>query len=158
EEPTGAAVPEGWRPYTNAAGRFRLAVPKGWQATKNPDRDSVSLRGPGTPGTLIVEWTVPDIPWQDPVRHWIGLEREIRAKGEFRQYTRLGITPTDYLGVRAADWEFTRSREGQLIHVINRGFHTADGRPYAIYWETPQSRWEQDRHYFETFTKTFRPR
>ncbi|MFI7613013.1 protein kinase [Nonomuraea terrae] len=157
QEPSGAVVPEGWRPYANTAGRFRLAVPKGWRAKKNPARDSVSLQGPGTPGTLLVEWTVPDIPWQDPVRHWIGLEREIRAKGEFRQYTRLGITPTDYLGVRAADWEFTRLREGVLIHVINRGFHTPDGRPYAIYWETPQSRWKQDRHYFETFTKTFRP-
>ncbi|MGR6921514.1 serine/threonine-protein kinase [[Actinomadura] parvosata] len=154
---TAATVPEGWRSYRNAAGRFRIAMPEGWRAAKNPTRDSITIKGPGTPGMMIVEWTVPDIPWDDPVRHWLGLEKEIRAKGEFQQYERVGITPTGYLGLKAADWEFTRVRDGQTIHVINRGFHTDDGRPYALYWETTDSRWDADRHYFETFVKTFRP-
>ncbi|MFG2072746.1 serine/threonine-protein kinase [Nonomuraea maritima] len=154
---TVSGVPDGWRTYTNTAGRFRLALPDGWQAKKNPSRDSVNVSGPGTPGTLIVEWTVPDLPWDDPESHWVALEKEIQAKGQFQQYTRIGITPTDYLGVPAADWEFTRVRNGVLIHVVNRGFHTADGRPYAVYWETTDARWKQDRHYADTFLKTFRP-
>ncbi|AQZ70726.1 hypothetical protein BKM31_28055 [[Actinomadura] parvosata subsp. kistnae] len=154
---TAATVPDGWRSYRNAAGRFRIAMPERWRAEKNPTRDSISIKGPGSPGMMIVEWTVPDIPWDDPVRHWLGLEKEIRAKGEFQQYERVGITPTGYLGLKAADWEFTRVRDGQTIHVINRGFHTDDGRPYALYWETTDSRWDADRHYFETFVKTFRP-
>jgi hypothetical protein len=162
EEPTptltSRPVPAGWRSYTSAAGRFSIALPKQWRAAKNPRRDSISVSGPGTSGELIIEWTVPDIPWNDPVKHWIGLEKEIRAKGEFSRYTRLGITSTAYLGRTAADWEFTRERNGELIHVINRGFHTADGRPYALYWETPDALWDRDRHYFDTFAKTFRPR
>ncbi|MER6578949.1 protein kinase [Nonomuraea sp. NPDC001023] len=167
EEPTGEptgeptatapAVPAGWRPFTSAAGHFSMAIPKTWTAAKNPTRDSIRLSGPGTPGAMIVEWTVPDIPWKDPQQHWLGLEKEIKAKGEFDHYTRIGITPTEYLGLRASDWEFTQMRKGQLIHVINRGFHTAAGRPYALYWETLDSRWAADRHWFDTFVKTFRP-
>ncbi|MGW4410235.1 protein kinase domain-containing protein [Nonomuraea sp. NPDC004702] len=155
--PTAPAVPAGWRPLTSAAGHFSMAVPKTWTAAKNPTRDSIRLSGPGTPGAMIVEWTVPDIPWKDPQQHWLGLEKEIKAKGEFDHYTRIGITPTEYLGLRASDWEFTQMRKGQLIHVINRGFHTAAGRPYALYWETLDSRWAADRHWFDTFVKTFRP-
>ncbi|GAA2207100.1 hypothetical protein GCM10009850_025580 [Nonomuraea monospora] len=151
------AIPAGWRSYRSTTGRFQIAVPARWQPEKNPDRDSITFKGPGTTGTLIVEWTIPDIPWDDPERHWLGLEKEIQAKGEFQRYKRIGITPTAYLGVKAADWEFTRLRDGRTIHVINRGFHTEDGRPYALYWETPQSSWAGDRHYFTTFLKTFKP-
>ncbi|MEV4171422.1 protein kinase [Nonomuraea sp. NPDC049709] len=154
---TGRPVPAGWRAYRSAAGRFQIAMPEGWQARRTPGRDSISIKAPTGPGALIVEWTVPDIPWKDPVLHWIGLEKEIRAKGEFQGYKRVGITATDYLGRDAADWEFVRMRGGVLIHVVNRGFHTADGRPYALYWETTQARWQRDRHYFETFAKSFRP-
>jgi hypothetical protein len=115
------------------------------------------MTGPGASGTLIVEWTVPEVAWVDPVRQWASLEKELKAKGEFRGYRRIGITPVKYLGIEAADWEFTRVRGDELIHVINRGFRTADGRHFALYWETPDSRWARDRHYFETFAKTFEP-
>ncbi|SEG83758.1 Serine/threonine protein kinase [Nonomuraea solani] len=155
---TARPIPAGWRTYTNADGRFSIAVPERWQVKKTAGRDSVSMRGPGSPGTMLVEWTVPDIPWRDPVKHWEGLEREIEAKGEFERYTRIGIGSVRYLGQAAADWEFTRVREGVLIHVINRSFHTADGRPYALYWETTHDRWERDRRYVDTFIKTFRPK
>ncbi|MEV1179554.1 hypothetical protein, partial [Nonomuraea sp. NPDC049784] len=155
---TARPAPAGWRTFTSAAGRFSIAMPKQWQAKKNPTRDSISFKGPGTSGALIVEWTVPEFAWKDPARQWLALEKEIQAKGEFQRYARVGITSTKYLGLAAADWEFTRVRDGVLIHVINRGFRTADGRPYALYWETPDSRWAADRRYFETFAKTFRPR
>ncbi|MFK4038062.1 protein kinase [Nonomuraea wenchangensis] len=155
--PTTRPLPAGWRTLTNTSGGFTIGLPKGWRATKTPDRDSIRLTGPDTPGAMIVEWTVPDLPWQAPKAHWLGLEREIRAKGEFRDYTRIGITGVRYLGREAADWEFTRARSGSLIHVVNRGFHTADGRPFALYWETLDSRWARDRHYFDAFVRTFRP-
>ncbi|MFI7634658.1 serine/threonine-protein kinase [Nonomuraea sp. NPDC049400] len=155
-EPT-VAVPAGWRTFTSAAGRFSIAMPRQWQATKHPQRDSITFKGPGTSGAMMVEWTVPEVAWRDPARQWLALEKEIQAKGQFARYTRIGIDRTRYLGLQAADWEFTRVRDGVLIHVINRGFRTSDGRPYALYWETPDSRWSADRRYFETFAKTFRP-
>ncbi|WP_211370913.1 hypothetical protein [Nonomuraea turkmeniaca] len=132
-------------------------MPSGWQATKSSTRDSLSIKGPDSPGRMMVEWTTPEVRWKAPEQAWIALEKEIRAKGEFQGYTRIAITPVRYRGRAAADWEFTRMRGGQLIHVINRGFHTADGRPFALYWETTDSRWERDRHYFDTFARTFKP-
>ncbi|WP_420819176.1 hypothetical protein, partial [Nonomuraea lactucae] len=150
--------PDGWRSHTSAAGRFSIAVPPGWRAVKSATRDSVTVRGPGTPGALIVEWTVAERPWTDPVRHWEALEKEILDRGEFTAYRRIAIDPITYLGRPAADWEFTRQRGGTVIHVINRGFRTADGRPYALYWETSHDRWRIDRHYFDTFARTFSPR
>jgi serine/threonine protein kinase len=158
-EPTDTAqpVPVGWRAFRSTQGRFGVAVPEGWRAVKHATRDSITFKGPDSPGAMIVEWTVPDFAWTDPAKQWASLEREIRAKGEFEGYSRIGIVSTTYLGRKAADWEFTRIRNGQRIHVINRGFRTADGRPYALYWETTDARWASDRRYFDTFAKTFRP-
>ncbi|MEU7744900.1 serine/threonine-protein kinase [Nonomuraea sp. NPDC049158] len=155
--PTPPRLPDGWRRLVNSTGRFSIGLPEGWQAKKNPDRDSVTITGPGTPGQMIVEWTVPEKPLADPERRWAELEKEIQAKGEFKRYKRIGIRATTYLGRPAADWEFTRLRGDMLIHVINRGFRTADGRHFALYWDTADSWWDQDRHYFDEFVKTFRP-
>ncbi|MCA2222680.1 serine/threonine-protein kinase [Nonomuraea aurantiaca] len=156
--PTAARLPDGWRRLVNSTGRFSIGLPEGWQAKKNPTRDSITITGPGTPGQMIVEWTVPEKPLADPERRWAELEKEIQAKGEFERYRRIGIRATTYLGRPAADWEFTRMRGSLLIHVINRGFRTADGRHFALYWDTADSWWDQDRHYFDEFVKTFRPR
>ncbi|MEV0344295.1 serine/threonine-protein kinase [Nonomuraea sp. NPDC050680] len=155
--PTPARLPDGWRRLVNSTGRFSIGLPAGWQARKNPNRDSVTITGPGTPGQMIVEWTVPEKPSADPENRWVELEKEIQAKGEFQRYKRIGIRATTYLGRPAADWEFTRVRGSMMIHVINRGFRTADGRHFALYWDTADSSWDQDRHYFDEFVKTFRP-
>ncbi|MBN6054168.1 protein kinase, partial [Nonomuraea sp. RK-328] len=155
-EKTDPAMPAGWRKYRNAAGRFTIAVPPGWKVTKNPTRASVSVRGPGSSGALIVEWTVPEID-SGPVRHWQTVEKDILARKEFSGYHRIGIEPTTYLGRPAADWEFTRRRDGDVVHVVNRGFRTAAGRPYALYWEAPDSRWSRERRYFDLFAGTFVP-
>ncbi|GAA2280891.1 hypothetical protein GCM10010149_26360 [Nonomuraea roseoviolacea subsp. roseoviolacea] len=152
---SGMDVPPGWRAYRNAEGGFSMAVPRGWSVVKSSTRDSVTVRGPGVPGMFIVEWTVPEGSWPGPVRHWQGLEKEILGRGEFPGYHRIGIEPTTFLGRPAADWEYTWRRAGALVHVLNRGFRTTAGRPYALYWEAPDSRWSRDRRYFDTFTGTF---
>ncbi|MDP4506435.1 serine/threonine-protein kinase [Nonomuraea turcica] len=155
--PTPAqTLPAGWRTFTSPAGRFSIAIPEGWRATKHPTRDSISFKGPGSPGMMIVEWTTPEVSWKSPEQAWLALEKEILAKGEFQGYTRIGITLLRYRGRAAADWEFTRIRDKQLIHVINRGFHTGDGRPFALYWDTTDARWAQDKHYFTKFARTFK--
>ncbi|MFE3447895.1 serine/threonine-protein kinase [Nonomuraea sp. NPDC059194] len=146
-----------WRLLTSRLGRFSVSVPREWTAKKTPDRDSVRVTGPDAPGTLIIEWTEPEEPVSDPVEAWLRLEKEIQAKGEFAGYRRVGIRPLTYLGVPAADWEFTRRRDGEVIHVINRGFRLADGRPYAVYWEAPEASWREGLPYFDRFVKTFQP-
>ncbi|WP_433509893.1 serine/threonine-protein kinase [Nonomuraea sp. CA-143628] len=154
--PTPALLPDGWRRLVNSTGRFSIGLPEGWQAKKDPNRASITITGPDTPGQMMVEWTAPEKPTDDPERRWEELEKEIQAKGQFARYKRIGIRATTYLGRPAADWEFTRLRGSTLIHVINRGFRTADGRYFALYWDTTDSGWDQ--HYFDEFVKTFRPR
>ncbi|MEV4100448.1 serine/threonine-protein kinase [Nonomuraea sp. NPDC049649] len=150
-------VPDGWRTHRVKAGGFSVARPTGWRVVKNPRRDSVTISGPGTPGSMIIEWTVPERDHATPADHWKALEREILSKGEFPGYRRIAIRALEYQGRPAADWEFTRTRDGTRIRVINRGFTTAGGRPYALYWETTADRWARDKRYFETFAATFRP-
>ncbi|MFG1944530.1 protein kinase [Nonomuraea sp. NPDC048826] len=157
QDPAGRRVPAGWRVYRSPGGGFSVAMPRGWRVVKNPRRDSITFSGPGSPGMMIVEWTVPEGDHATPAAHWRALEREILAKGEFPGYARIRIRSLTYQGRPAADWEFTRPRDGARIRVVNRGFTTADGRPFALYWETTAARWERDRRFFETFARTFRP-
>ncbi|MFI9551658.1 serine/threonine-protein kinase [Nonomuraea endophytica] len=147
-------LPEGWRTVTSKTGAFSLAVPNGWKGSKTPDRDSISWTGPGPAGQLIVEWT--DDVWSDPVQHWENVEGDILRRKEFRDYRRIAIRRLTYLGRPAADWEFTRVKGATRVHVITRGFRAADGRPYAVYWELPDSRWEDHVNYFNTFVEYFR--
>ncbi|GAA2384645.1 serine/threonine-protein kinase [Nonomuraea africana] len=150
-------LPEGWRRLSNATGGFSVAVPREWKATRIPGRDSVSVKGPGTPGELIIEWTESGKTGLTPKQEWESLEQEIQAKGQFSGYTRLGIVELTYLGVEAADWEFTRNKGGEMIHVLNRGFRLGDGRPFALYWETPDRLWTESRATLDTILETFRP-
>ncbi|MFI6905500.1 serine/threonine-protein kinase [Nonomuraea sp. NPDC050394] len=148
------APPDGWRTVTSKTGAFSLAVPKDWKGSKSQDRDSISWTGPGPGGQLIVEWT--DDVWSDPVQHWKNVEGDILRRKEFRDYRRIAIRRLTYLGRPAADWEFTRVKGTTRVHVITRGFRAADGRPYAVYWELPDSRWEAHVNYFNTFVEYFR--
>ncbi|MEU8385976.1 hypothetical protein AB0C32_43370, partial [Streptosporangium sp. NPDC048865] len=144
-------VPAGWRLHRDPMG-FSVAVPRNWQVKRFSGRDRVEFRAPGASGVLWIEST--DDPEKDPVRHWLKVEKAGTADNVWPGYRRIGITPLVYRGVRAADWEFTYLKNGVRTRVVDRGFRTVSDRPYAIYWESPASRW--DRSFFETFTRTFR--
>ncbi|MFI6497583.1 protein kinase [Nonomuraea typhae] len=153
--PSSPAVPEGWRRVTSKEGGFSVAVPARWKGAKSKTRDSIAWTGPPLAGgQLIVEWT--DDAWSDPVQHWRNVESDILGRKEFTGYRRIGLRPLTYLGVRAADWEFTRLRGTTRIHVLTRSFRTEDGRPFAIYWELPDGNWETHVNYFNTVVKYFR--
>ncbi|WP_030909780.1 serine/threonine-protein kinase [Streptosporangium amethystogenes] len=144
-------VPMGWRWHRDPMG-FSVAVPKGWTFKRFPGRDRVEFRAPGASGFLWIEST--DDPEKDPVKHWEKVERAGTADNVWPGYERIGITSLRYRGVPAADWEFTYLKNGVRTHVLDRGFRTLADRPYAIYWESPESEW--DRSLFDDFTRTFR--
>ena len=58
---------------------------------------------------------------------------------------------------RAADWEFTYSRGGVEVQVLNRNVLANARHAYALYWTTPVSGWNAYYHYFQAFAATFRP-
>ncbi|MER7131784.1 serine/threonine-protein kinase [Streptosporangium saharense] len=146
-------LPEGWQYYRDPVMGFTVALPRGWTSKRFSGRDRVEFRKAGSSALLWIEST--DDPEKDPVRHWENLEKDRVVKKLWPGYERVGITPLRYRGVEAADWEFTYLKNGVRTHVLDRGFHTITGRPYAIYWESPESEW--DRAFFDRFTETFRP-
>ncbi|MFC4059908.1 protein kinase [Planomonospora corallina] len=144
-------LPKGWRWYEDPEMGFTVAIPRKWTARRATDRNRVEFRAPGAASFLWIEST--EDPEVDPVKHWEKVEKVISVHRQ--SYRRIGITPLSYRGLAAADWEFTYTSGGVPMHVLDRGFRTADGTPYAIYWESPEDRW--DRAYFDRFTDTFRP-
>ena len=132
---------------------FTVAMPRGWSAKRYPDRARVEFRDPDSNAFLWIEST--EDPEKDPFRHWQKVEKAGTAKNLWPGYQRVRITPLTYRGVTAADWEFLYLKDGVRTHVLDRGFRTSSGRPYAIYWESPDSEW--DRAFFDTFTETFKP-
>ncbi|WP_433541390.1 protein kinase domain-containing protein [Streptosporangium sandarakinum] len=149
---TGRTTPKGWRTYRDRLG-FTVDVPRGWAARRFPDRDRVEFRAPGSKTFLWIEST--EDPEKDPVRHWLKVERSGRARQLWPGYRRIGISARTYLSQSAADWEFTYLKGGVPTHVLDRGFHTATGRPYAIYLESPESDW--NRALFNNIVRGFRP-
>ncbi|GGL20257.1 serine/threonine-protein kinase [Planomonospora parontospora] len=149
--PSAPRLPKGWRLYEDPEMGFSVAIPKHWTAVRAADRDRVEFRAPGAASFLWIEST--DDPELDPVRHWEKVEKVIRKVRT--GYRRIAISPLNYRGMAAADWEFTYTSKGVPTRVVDRGFRTVDGTPYAIYWESPEARW--DRTYFDRFTETFQP-
>ncbi|MFI6510754.1 protein kinase [Streptosporangium sp. NPDC050855] len=148
----GRTLPAGWRLHRDPMG-FTVGVPAGWRVKRFPGRDRVEFRAPGSDSFLWIEST--DDPEKDPVRHWEKVERAGTADGVWPGYRRIGIAELTYRGMPAADWEFTYLKNGVRTHVLDRGFRTAADKPYAIYWESPESEWK--RSAFEAITGTFRP-
>ncbi|MEV4244357.1 protein kinase [Streptosporangium canum] len=146
-------IPAGWRLHRDAMG-FTVAVPRGWAVKRFSGRDRVEFRPPGRNGFLWIEST--EDPETDPVKHWEKVERGGLAKNVWPGYERIGITALRYRGLPAADWEFTYLKDKVRMRVLDRGFRTLTGRPYAIYWEGPDDV-RSNRTFFDKFTETFRP-
>ncbi|MEV5411747.1 protein kinase [Thermopolyspora sp. NPDC052614] len=149
-------APPGWRLHKDRGG-FTIALPRGWtEFLRSPT--SVKFHGPGSTGYLQIDWTEAEEPILDPVAAWEDLERRVQEEGKFPDYRRLRIEQQRFLGQEAADWEFTwRLPSGTIAHVLNRGFRTENGKPFAVYWQTRDSDWDRDTRFLRAFLNTFRP-
>ncbi len=143
-------VPKGWKKFKDSSG-FSVALPKGWKVNRRSGT-AVWFRGPGTSGFLLIDQT--SHPRDDAEKDWKNQEKS--RKYTFSNYKRVRIESIDFWD-EAADWEFTFGSGSGKTHVINRGFVTDKHHGYAIYWSTPEKTWKKDRHFFETFTATFKP-
>ncbi|MFF5242905.1 protein kinase [Streptosporangium sp. NPDC000095] len=146
-------IPSGWRLHRDPMG-FSIAVPGSWQVKRFSGRDRVEFRAPGASDSFLWIESTED-PEKDPERHWEKVERAGVAENVWPGYRRVSITALTYQGVPAADWEFTYLKNGVRTRVLDRGFRTRDGKPYAIYWESPDAR--RSGSLFAAFTNTFRP-
>ncbi|GLI03815.1 serine/threonine-protein kinase [Phytohabitans aurantiacus] len=149
--PNGVVLPAGWRIYTDRTG-FSVAVPQNWTVSR--DRTMVYFREQGGEFRVLgIDQT--DRPKSDPVADWTAQERQRR--NDYRSYQRVKIAAVDYFD-KAADWEWIyTSRNGNRIHVVNRGFVTAPDKAYAIYWSTPDATWAANQDEFALIASSFKP-
>jgi len=149
EDPEGA-LPDGFTLYTDETG-FALAVPDGWEVTKDGPR--TDFTEPGTGRFLRVDQT--QDPQPDPVADWENQEGPVSDR--LSGYERIRIEPVEYRTYDAADWEFTWESDGGPLHVLNRNLITGPDRAYALYWSTPEEQWQESLATFQTLTETFQP-
>ena len=147
----GTQLPAGWTMYTDRTG-FSVAVPDGW--ARSQEGTMVFFRERGGEGRVLgIDQT--DQPKPDPVADWTQQERARR--GGYAGYQRVKIEAVDYFD-KAADWEWTyTSRNGNRLHVVNRGVITSPNQAYGIYWSTLDSSWAANQRNFDLVVTSFRP-
>lgn len=144
------ALPAGWKLHKDPAG-FALPLPDGW-VRRSGGSDTVVFDQSNGPGELLVQWT-PN-PKDDAYADWKRIEGG--RKNEVKNYQYLDIVRCDFWKT-CADWEWLETRDGQRIHVRNRGFVTASNRGYALRWEIAQKDWQANLPNFDRIAKGFVP-
>jgi hypothetical protein len=142
-------LPSGWHTYKDGSG-FSIGLPGDWKQSRRRGL-AVWFTGPNKAFLLIDQTSTPK---KDAKADW--KQQEKSRKYTFPGYKKVAIKSVDYF-TTAADWEFTYNLGGDRVHVVNRGFVTGAHHGYAIYFNALETRWKQDRHFFDTFTATFKP-
>ncbi|MFJ2084984.1 protein kinase [Micromonospora chokoriensis] len=144
------ALPAGWKLHRDPAG-FALPMPDGWVRSQ-VNGNTVVFNQSNGPGKLLVQWT--PTPKKDAVADW--REQEPNRKRLVNNYQNLGIVACDFWKT-CGDWEWLETRDGQRIHVRNRGFVTAKDRGYALRWEIAEKDWQANLPNFDRIAKGFVP-
>ncbi|RZT82641.1 protein kinase-like protein [Micromonospora violae] len=144
------ALPAGWKLHRDPTG-FALPIPDGWVRSQ-VNGNTVVFNQSNGPGKLLVQWT--PTPKKDAVADW--REQEPNRKRLVRDYKYLSIVECDFWKT-CGDWEWLETRDGQRIHVRNRGFVTASNRGYALRWEIAEKDWQAKLPDFDRIAKGFVP-
>lgn len=144
------ALPAGWKLHRDPTG-FALPIPDGWVRSQ-VDGNTVVFNQSNGPGELLVQWT--STPAPDAVKDWQG--QESSRKRFVTNYQNLGIKACDFWKT-CGDWEWLETRDGQRIHVRNRGFVTASNRGYALRWEIAEKDWQANLPNFDRIATGFVP-
>ncbi|MEV4560725.1 serine/threonine-protein kinase [Kitasatospora sp. NPDC049285] len=133
---TPGQLPAGFTTFTDPSG-FTIALPD-WMTDQGHDYRSTSRRFEGRGLRLVVDWQSPA--GSSALKDWQDADRSATMSG----YQRIRVESVTYRGwSNAADWEWTyNGKTGTLLHSLNRGFVTGNGKyGYAIYWTMPESVW-----------------
>ncbi|MGW2622876.1 protein kinase domain-containing protein [Micromonospora taraxaci] len=144
------ALPAGWKLHRDPEG-FALPIPDGW-VRRDAGQNTIVFDESNGPGELLVQWT--PTPKKDAYADWKSIEGG--RKNEVRNYQYLSIERCNFWKT-CADWEWLETRDGQRIHVRNRGFVTASNRGYALRWEIAEKDWQANLPNFDRIAKGFVP-
>ncbi|MFC5179936.1 serine/threonine-protein kinase [Actinomadura harenae] len=118
---------------------YSVALPQDWRWADSVDK-LPQIESPDGASFLLVDTT----PWMmDAATPALQAKRTSgQAPGSPRlpNYRPIGLTNLTYQGVPASDWEFTFARTDGKVHVVDR-FVQLKGRPYALYFRTPEANW-----------------
>jgi hypothetical protein len=132
------ATPAGlsWTRYHDPSG-FSINLPAGWTVNSEAATE-VHFTGSPHGFVVVVAWT--RHPRPDQLADW---RQQAAAKAQADPtYQQISIRRVTYRGYNAADWEFTNVYQGELTHVIDRGFIVQPGHlAYAIELYGPDATW-----------------
>jgi hypothetical protein len=133
-----AASPAGlsWVSYQDPSG-FSIKLPVGWAVSSRAPGE-VHFTGQPDGFVVVVAWTTH--PQADQLSDW---RQQSAAKAQSDlTYQEIRIQRVSYRGYDAADWEFTNIYQGELTHVIDRGFIVQPGHlAYAIELYGSNAQW-----------------
>jgi hypothetical protein len=147
---TAAPARTRWATYTDPAAGYAIAHPAGWKVVP-AGGNRTDIRDPETGSYLRIDWT--DHPRKDPVADWKQAKSFAAANPGYEE---IAIEKADYRDYDAALWEFRYRPGGRVLHAADLGFVTAD-RGYALYFQTPDDRWDAAQPTFDRFKETFQP-
>lgn len=131
------SVPSSWERSSPDGHPYTVAHPADWRQ-RSGAANNVDLVDPSTGAYLRVAWT--DQPNDDPVADREGYSDSFAATHD--GYRELTLEPTTFRGHDAALWEYVYRDGGRELHAIQVSW-VADGRGYALNYQTPQEDWEE---------------
>ena len=158
DEPTASAgpsegpvgLPAGWTRFEEPDEGWSIGVPPGYEQSTYRGTQ-VQFRDPDTRRTLRIDFG--DDPAPSALQAWEAFSPQLAAR--LGDYEELRVEKVDFQGLDAADLEFTYFDETTL-HVLDRTAIAPDSaRGIALYWQVPDSRWQESLPVFEQIAATF---
>ena len=132
-------VPESWQRYGAEGEPYTFAHPADWQVQQRSG-NRTDFQDPGTGAYVRIGWT--DDPNADPVQDRQEYSQRFAASHE--DYQEVTLEGTSFRGHDAALWEYTYREGGTQLHAIQVSW-VADGRGYAINYQTHEDDWQDMR-------------
>jgi hypothetical protein len=159
--PAAGALPAGYQWYSqpSAAGTaagFAMAVPDGWQSSKQAT--ATAVRDTVTGGTITASFT-PFLA-AGPVREAQALELAAVSRGTYPRYRRIAITPWLVRGRLAGAWRFSYRQPGtgliEGLEVVSDLPSAGGLQPYQLRVTAPAANWPASRVAFAEALRTLR--
>jgi hypothetical protein len=149
----GTSLPKGWHRYRDPAIGYSVAIPANWTRVAGPTATTTDFRDPYVRRFFRVDHT--SAPQASALVAWQVYEATFRTG--VQNYHRVRLVPSDGgNGSRQADWEFTFTANGVAYHALDRGL-VLNGRGYALYWQTEESKWDSSATLRERLFAQFTP-
>ncbi|WP_419997273.1 serine/threonine-protein kinase [Streptomyces boninensis] len=133
-------VPAGYKSVNVPKFHFSIAIPKGWKRTGTTSGGGGAIfseRG----GYPRIQVDFGASPKDDALAAWKAAEPSVRSSSN--DYRRISLAKTDWRGYpTVADWQFSRTSNGQKTRVLNRGMKVDDTHGYAIMITCPEGGWD----------------